>query len=259
MNTVLRIEHAAAIANLGIVAALIARFFITGLIRPYRLFTTYLVVVLIQAATGSVLATGSITYEFLYIATEALQVILSAFVIMEMYAMIFRDLPGLATTGRKYIRYALAISVIVSLGLLAFESASHSFLSNFFVFERVVTTSLLFFVLFLTAFLSLVYPVPISRNIIVFTIGYAVFFLANSASLFLNTAEPYISKLWYHALFVAAQVIEFLCFAFWTVALNAAGETKKVQYGLRWRPEDEDRLLDRIRSMNDTLLRAAKK
>lgn len=259
MNTVLRFAHILVIANLGIVAALIARFFITGLFRPYRLFTAYLAVVLFQTAAGSAIATGSIAYEYFYISTEALQVILSAFVVMEMYAAVFRDLPGLAKTGRKYIRYALATSVVVSLGLLVFESASRSFLSYFYVFERVITTSLLFFVLFLTAFLSLVYPVPVSRNVIVFMIGYAVFFLANSASLFLNTAEPYISKLWFQALATASQAIAFVCFAFWTVALNAAGETKKVQYGLRWRPEDEDRLLDRIRSMNDTLLRAAKK
>ncbi len=259
MSTIFRVEHIFAILNFCIVAGLIVRFFATGLFRAYRLFAAYLAVVLFQTAVGSVLATGSTAYEYFYIATETLQVVLSAFVVMEMYGVVFRDLRGLAKTGRKYIRYALAVSVVVSLTLLAFESASHSLLSYFLVFERVITTSLLFFVLFLTAFLSLVYPVPVSRNVIVFTIGYAIFFLANSASLFLNTAEPYIGELWFQGLAVGAQVIEFACFAFWTLFLNAAGETKKVNFGLRWRPEDEDRLLDRLRSVNDSLLRAAKK
>lgn len=259
MSIVFRVEHIFAILNFCIVAALIVRFVATGLFLAYRLFAAYLGVLLFQTAMGSVLATGSAGYEYFYIATETLQVVLSAFVVMEMYGVVFRDLPGLAKTGRKYIRYALAVSVVVSLTLLAFESASHSFLSYFLVFERVITTSLLFFVLFLTAFLSLVYPVPVSRNIIVFTIGYAVFFLANSASLFLNTAEPYVSKLWFQILAVSAQGIEFACFVYWAFFLNAAGETKKVNFGFRWHPDDEDRLLDRIRSVNDSLLRAAKK
>jgi|SRR5579863_4238966 len=259
MSTVLRVEHIFAILNFCVVAGLIIRFFAAGLSRAYRLFTAYLGVVLFQTAVGSVLTTESTVYEYFYIATETLLVILSAFVVMEMYGVVFRDLPGLARTGRKYIRYALAVAVLVSLALLEFESASHRLLSYFLVFERVITTSLLFFVLFLTAFLSLVYPVPVSRNVIVFTIGYAVFFLANSASLFLNTAEPYLGALWLQILGVVAQVIEFACFTFWMFFLNAAGETRKVNFGLRWRPEDEDRLLDRIRSVNDSLLRAAKK
>lgn len=259
MNTVLRVAHILVILNLGIVATLIIRFFVTGLFRPYRLFTAYLATLFLQAVIGMVLATGTTAYEYFYIVSEALQVILSAFIVMEMYAVVFRELPGLAKTGRKYIRYALSVAVVVSLSLMSFESASHNVLSYFLVFERVITTSLLFFVLFLTAFLSFVYTVPVSRNILLFTIGYAVFFLANSASLFLNTAQPYMSDLWFQALAVTAQAISFACFAFWTISLNAEGETKKVKFGLRWHPEDEDRLLDRIRSMNDTLLRAAKK
>ena len=49
------------------------------------------------------------------------------------------------------------------------------------------------------------------------------------------------------------------CPLFWVVYLNAASEKKVVVLRRRMDPEDEQRLLEQLEAMNNTLLRVARK
>ncbi len=105
----------------------------------------------------------------------------------------------------------------------------------------------------LTAFL-VYYPVPINRNLIVYSIGYAIYFMAKASSLLtLN-----MSYTWVRQFGIVVVIASTLSMLFWLVGLNHQGEEKTLVIGHRWNREDQDKVLERLKALNASLLRAGK-
>ena len=114
--------------------------------------------------------------------------------------------------------------------------------------------SLVLFVLLVSAFL-VYYPVPLGRNVIVYSMGYAVFFLTRAAvTLLLNLGQN-----WARPLSDVAMAVSVACLILWIFALRRAGENKRVVVGHQWNPGDNQRLLARLDAINTSLLRSGRK
>jgi hypothetical protein len=113
---------------------------------------------------------------------------------------------------------------------------------------------LLILILLITGFV-LYYPVPLGRNIPVYLIGYAVYFVTNATTIFIRNLGHY----WSRPISDVQMVVYFTCLLFWLFALNRAGETKRVVVGHHWSPSDERKLLAQLEAINDSLLRSARK
>jgi hypothetical protein len=187
-------------------------------------------------------------------ATEGLIVCCYALMVLESSTIILRDLPGIASRSRRYITVCLGVAMLVSVLLLALEKTPTGITLTFLLFERVIASSLVFFILFIIAFL-LYYPVPLSRNAIVYSIGYAVYFLAKATALFILN----LSLQWYNRLSTFLLAVSTACLIFWIFALTRQGETKAVVIGHQWNPDDEQRLLAQLQAYNDSILRTARK
>jgi hypothetical protein len=46
---------------------------------------------------------------------------------------------------------------------------------------------------------------------------------------------------------------------FWLIGLNRRGETKTLVVGHKWRPDDEERLISQLKTINASIGRAARK
>jgi hypothetical protein len=142
----------------------------------------------------------------------------------------------------------------MALLLLGLERTPKTVFQYFYVLDRAVVSSLLVFVLLITVFL-VYYPIPLSRNVIVYSVGYAVYFLTKAAALFVrnvnNQWQPQIS-----ALLIGTSTA---CLMFWLIGLNRRGETKTLVVGHKWRPDDEERLISQLKTINASLGRAARK
>jgi hypothetical protein len=110
------------------------------------------------------------------------------------------------------------------------------------------------FVLLINLFL-VYYPIPLNRNVIVYSIGYAVYFLTKAAALFARNVSDELQRQ-ISAVLIAVSTG---CLIFWALALNRRGETKTVVIGHKWRAEDEERLLSQLKEINASLGRAARK
>ncbi len=118
------------------------------------------------------------------------------------------------------------------------------------VIDRALVTSLLIFVLLLTAFLTY-YPIPINRNLVVYSIGYAAYFAAKASVLLVVN----ISHAWYHQFGIAVVTASTLGMLFWLVGLRREGEEKTLVIGHRWNRENQDQLLAQLKAINASLLR----
>src|ERR1700676_149499 len=112
---------------------------------------------------------------------------------------------------------------------------------------------MLFFVLMLTAFL-VYYPVPVNRNLVVYLIGYTVYFMAKAGGLLiLNINYAWLRQVGF--IVVAGSTVSML---FWLVGLRRKGEEMKMAIGHRWNRESQDRMLAQLKAINMSLIRGVR-
>lgn len=233
-------------------AALLIRFSFTGLYKTYRFFFAYLIIVFVQGIAPFFLRRRSNTYTVVFFLTEAMIVCLYACIVLELYSLVLRQLPGIATIARRFIRIAIAVAILISALLLTLERTPSNWIASFFTFERPIVSSLLLFVCLITFFLAR-YPIALHRNVVYYTVGYAVYFTSKAAALlFRNTGHE-----WDKFLSSALLGISTACLIFWTFALRSQPEPDQ-QAAPRWKGPEEQRLLQRLVEVNNSLLRARK-
>jgi hypothetical protein len=249
-----RIDNLPEALSAALVVWVLVHLYRERLLRRYFPVAGYLVLTALQGVVPWFFDLGSSLYVTIFIGFEALWLVVSALVVFDTYGAVLRGLPGLASVGRSFVRWALFISAVVSIALLRFEQFSSRRLVEFLLVERVITTCLLVLVFAITAFLSY-FPVELGRNTIVYTIGYAALFTAHAGGLLLLNSE---GSVWVSRLNLLFPLIDCACLTLWAVMLTAEGEKKRVRFGHQWRREDEQKLLRQLESLNESLLRVAK-
>ena len=125
-------------------------------------------------------------YSHFWVTSESIIACFYALIVIELYQVVLRDLPGIASISRRYIQVTFAISIVVSLLLLPLEQHPRNFVSKFMVIDRAIVFSLVIFILLVSAFLAY-FPIRLNRNVVVYSIGYAVYFLTKATALFIRT------------------------------------------------------------------------
>jgi hypothetical protein len=236
-----------------ILVGLAIRVLVTRLFRKYPCFFGYLLVACLQALVLSFFSVNGPTYKYPWMVTQALLTFFCVLIVLELYTLVLRDLTGIASASRRYLTICMGLAILASLVLLLLEKTPGTSVATFMVIDRVVVSSLLIFVLLLTAFL-VYYPVPINRNLVVYSIGYAVYFMAKAGGLlFVN--RNYAWSRQFGILVIAASTVAML---FWLIGLSRQGEEKTLIIGHRWNREDQDKVLERLKAINASLLRAGR-
>lgn len=234
-------------------AALLIRFLYSGLYKIYRFFFAYLVIICIQGVIPFFISARADAYAWFFFSTETIVICLYALIVLELYSLVLRQLPGISSVAHRYIQIAILIAIAISVLLLSLEQTPGNRIARFFSFERPIVSSLLCFVFLITAFLAY-YPIRLSRNVIYYTVGYVIYFTSKGMALFLRN----IGHQWDKVLSPAMLAISTACLIFWTVALRGEREQESQIFRHRWNPEDEQRLLNQLDAVNASLLRARK-
>ena len=199
----------------------------TGLYRIYVCFFGYLLVALLETGTLTFVPLRSTLYFNLWMASEGLIVCFYALIVLEVYSNILSGLPGIASVSRRYIQIALALAILASLLLVGLERTPATVLQYFLACYRTIISSLLLFVLSSLVFL-VYYPVPLNRNVVIYSIGFAIYLLSKVAALFVDVIRFPRWNREINAAFVGASTA---CLLLWLFTLNRSGETRTVVVG----------------------------
>ncbi|HLK22228.1 MAG TPA: hypothetical protein VKT81_24950 [Bryobacteraceae bacterium] len=242
------------IAQAVLLVLLIARLWSAQLQRIYPFFFGYLLAELLRTAILAAVPYRGPAYPKVWVATELFVDCFYPLIVVELYRVVLRDLPGIATAARRFIAGTVVVATFGSLLLLRLEETPKNYVSVTFVIDRAVIFSMVIFILLVSMFL-LYYPVRLSRNAVFYSIGYAVYFLTKAAGLFVRTLGYYIAPLLGTAFFIVFDA----CLLFWILTLNKQGELSTVVLGHKWKNEDEALLLSKLKDINAHLLAAGKK
>lgn len=241
-----------------------------GLDRVYRVFTIYLLFHAARAILMAVLPAvwyglehrhytpfGNNVYGWCWTLTAPIQWILNVLVVVQLYSLVLRNHKGIASLGRWILCAGLAIALGIS-ALTVPADLSHSaekypVLRYLFVVEKGVDTSMVIFLLLITAFLVW-FPIPLSRNVVLYSMVFALFYLSNALAEFVQNLRG--SAVW-GAVSLALLVLNLLCLGIWIVFLNRAGESKTVVVRHGWAPQHEEFLVQQLAAINSSLMRSA--
>ena len=231
----------------------------TGLFQRYPAFFASLIVPIPLFASLMFIKPSSDRYFFIWRATQPVEWFFYIAMVFELYRIILARHKGLYSLGRWAMYAGIFISVTISaLTLLPHITPQmpqrSKGMAYFTAAERGVDCSLAIFLLFMMFLLSW-YAVPLCRNVVVHAVIYTVFFLSSTLGLLLHSV---FGKNNADALNTGIMAVSSVCMLAWFFLLSRRGEEVRVK--LPWiGPEQEERILSQLDSMNAALLRTARK
>lgn len=234
-----------------------ARLLHFGLRRQFVFLYSYLIVVASICLVLSILPHTSKAYFRVYIAAEPLAWCAAALAVFEMFALIFRDYPGLRTAGRWTLNAALGLSVAASLLIIQApwpgESSNTHWLFYELVLDRSIHFSLAIIIVILMVFLSR-YPLRLGRNTYVASGFFSAMFLAEAAVRLIDILTP---NLFAHYADYPEIGFITLCFLGWGIMLSGAEASAPARAATNKPKETE--LLQQLESLNDILSRSVRR
>jgi hypothetical protein len=225
--------------------------------RRYRVFFAFLLFSSVRTAVLLAYPIHTAGYMKIWVLTEPVLWVFYILLVLELYSLILEGHKGLYTLGRWAMYAASVAAFLVSIASLfaPADGAQRSRLMPFYLMtERGLLASLLLFLFLLLAFLSR-YPLTLSRNAIVHSIVYSVFFLTLSIAFLLRSIFGMEISDSMNTLLTALRMA---CTMAWLFLLNARGENRKVV--LHAPPAGQEEFLVRqLNQINATVMRAARK
>jgi len=251
---------------------LIVRLLSLRLHNIYRIFCFFLAFDLFFSVVSwleELIHNPRLDYRITWITLSAIGWILSLCLVYGLLQAILAGLPGILRFSRKLLNVSFIGVVVLSLLTIRIDIAvtgSSGYLAGFvdpvgkavriaFDLERVISTVALLVLLLILVFV-LWFPVQMSRNLAVFSIGFVIYFAAKTG---LMLTRGFWSE---QSLLLVSNLIAFIlaaCYAYWTIFITREGESAHVRIGHRWDSGEQQRLIGQLEAMNTSLLRAARR
>src|SRR5271170_7274134 len=103
------------IAQIAVLLALCGKLWWSGLYKTYVFFFSWLVLQYFQALIPVFVPLNGMLYRDSYVASQSIITCAYALVVMELYSVLLRNLEGIASVARRYIKITLALAIILSL------------------------------------------------------------------------------------------------------------------------------------------------
>jgi hypothetical protein len=244
-----------------------------GLHRVYRFFAAFLLFRVVRATLLAALPPlwgwlvyrtrvdpfANSVYGWIWLLTEPVLWVFYILIVLEVYSRVLERYKGIESLGRWAVLAGLAVSLVLASLTLPVDLSGPQWqelvLRYTTVALRGVVSGLVVFLLFATGFLLWV-PVPVSRNSVVHTLVYTLYFLLLSLSIFIANVQGSGAVALKN---LAMCVTTLACLAMWGRFLNREGESKTLSIRHKWAPEQEQHLIEQLAAINASLLRTVPK
>lgn len=236
--------HLAWYISIGLHIALLARLASLRLLWRYRALTCFLFFSVCRSiALVSIAGPQTLSYTYLWLATEPLLWAFSIGVAVELYGILCRHYPGIEKISKPLFIVTMGISAVIAAAPLFVErqfilTGSWLLLVKILAFigKRFVLSAMALFVSSLALF-SFLHPTQIRKNARVYGAMATSYFVLDAAQALIGTST--------HSVFVANAVILPLsaaCLAIWVYLMRSLGE--ELPAGHVQISEEKQRLID---------------
>jgi hypothetical protein len=241
-----------------VLSALVAvKLIAAGLASTYPALTASLLFVPLRSVALMALHSDDNLYAWAFVLTLP---VLSAFAVwtgLEVYKLVLEAYSGLSVLGRRSLAATATVGgaiafLTVQMGLRV-PNEPYPALRLVFLLDTWVSGVVLFFLLTLAGFL-LWFPVPLRRNVVIYAFGLCAKLTAACAGYGVRVFAGADYRAMGGTVMMAANVAIFLA---WLVWLTRSGESTLPEGTIRRSPQDRERLLEQLNSLN-AMVRSAK-
>ena len=243
--------------DFALTAAVLATLALKRLAPTYRRLFLYLLADLAFSVGSLAIKPNTTDYAYYFFSAQAVEAILAAAVVLEIYSLALAEHAALARYGRNMVGYVfVAASLVAASGLLSVRSAQQAHdpaLFRFLLFERTAEITLALFLILITAFIAW-FPVKFRNNVIAYISGFVVLYLSRALSAEVAHLLPPNRK--YFTLLSIVRISIFsACLVWWLVRIRKEGEVRTTIVGHAWNLGEAERLNAQLEAMNDRLAR----
>jgi hypothetical protein len=238
--------------------AAVMRLVYLGLTGEFPALLAFLVFLAVKSLAYGLLDQASTGYFWSYVILEPLECALSIIAVRELFALTFRNYPGIRVGGRWIMYVGIVLAIAVSLMVTGFfwnvgaSGRAHSGLFYYEVSERSIVLALALVIVAILLFLSK-YPLYLGRNTRISSVFFSVLFLCEACRLLIDSLAPQLNN---HFVDWAANTFVAASLAGWAAMLTARqGAPEPVRVT---RPQDAH-LLQQLNSLNQFMTRAARR
>jgi hypothetical protein len=186
-----------------------------------------------------------------YVAAECIRILISGWVVLTIFRSVFRHYPGIAQMSGWVIKisFVLAMLVGIILGNLGETHSKDRILDRLFLAEVLTSAAFVVFLVLLQTVL-LFFPIRLSRNTLVHSFAFGLFFLCKTL-LFVQI------RMQYQTLHIASLVFEpivLLTYCIWVFGLSPSGEAQTRTARSNWTPDEEQELKRQLSSLENLIV-----
>lgn len=237
---------------------LLLRLWSEGLIRRYRWFAFYLSWLLLELAVSLSVNRQTSPYFIVFVVVDSVIWIAQTMIVLELFSLVMQHYPGIRRSGRRFIRIAsvAAVAGAFVLSLVASNTVPSDYvaITRYLLISRVIASTLLVFLFLILGFL-LYFPVQLSRNVVLYAIGYSIYFTSRALTRIAGSLGPSLLDV----LSAISMSVVLACLLMWILLLNRKGEHVELTVGHRWSPEQAGAAVRHLNSLNATLLKVGRK
>jgi hypothetical protein len=244
--------------NFAAMMALLVRIAICKLHRTYPWSFRFWVGQTVASGVLMALPLKTDAYFHVYMAAQALALILSIFVVQELYGAALAAHPGLSVFGRRSLLTILGIAAVCALAGVGVDLTTlpgqYWALNRFLALDRSVEFVILVFLLVIGIFL-LWFPVRIHRNIAIYIAGFMVFHGSLAVTYLAHNLLP---QRFAQATSIIALGMALLSVLIWLIGLRKERASPAIIAGHGWNPTVAVRLTVQLDQINMALAKFIK-
>lgn len=252
--------------------ALVVRIVSLRLHSVYRVFCLFLIFQFLSSSVAFLellLHNRTLDYRISWMIMQSIAWVLWLWMVYALLKAILAKLPGILKLSQKVLNFVFPAAILIAVltarpelyasrGAVALGRIDRA-LALTFVLDRVIATVALLVLLAMLVFI-LWFPVQMPRNLARFSIGFVIYFAAQTVFLLFRNYQAYEVNEQVRAL-VSNAISSVLvgCFVYWLAFLNSEGEISPVRMGHSWRADEQSRLIGQLEAMNAALVRGARR
>ena len=238
--------------------------------RREGVYYIFIVFLLIQTSQSLIYfaytkwAIDQIDYRLIWLCLTTFLDVFSLWLVYALAKAVLAELPGILRFSRTLLNVAFPLAIVI-----AFSTAKSEYrlmhgadpmdrmMRVCSVADRGISMAAALLLLVILAFI-LWFPVKMSKNLAIFSIGFVVYFASKTG---LELIHLY-SKLGAKAITILStvdSVVLILCFLYWIFFIGAQGQTAQVRIGHSWRLAEQAKLLEQLESLNGVLMRSSQR
>lgn len=202
-------------------------------------------------------------YRVAYFAVTAVLAVFSLLLSYSLAKAVLAELPGFLRFSRIFLNIVFAVAVVLAFSTAKTEYQLVAAQHKYSLFNRLIYFALvadkgisMASVIVLIAILIFIlwFPVRMSRNLALFSIGLVVFFTAKSLLKLLALYSASATRV----IDLSVSGVLILCFLYWIIFIDAKGKEAQVRIGHGWHREEQQKLIAQLESMNAALMRSTR-